>query len=489
MSSNCCKWTGITCKSSSSSSGLENPNGGQTGRVVKLELGKKRLTGDFSESLGTLCQLTTLNLSHNLQGMLPLSLFHFAKFRGGLSKGIFRLQKLTLLELQENKFSGQLSKRIGKLTNLVNLDISSNGFTGIIPDVFHNCSKLQYFVAHSNSFTGSIPISLSNSPTLTLLNMRNNSLKGLVDLNCSAMSSLTSLNLGSNRFSGPIPDNLPSCKNLNNINLSWNNLGNQVPESFKNFHSLSYLSLSNSSINNLSSALRILQNCQSLTTLVLSVNFKNEELPADSALHFQKLKVFILAYCRLRGSIPKWLSHSNNLQLLDLSWNCLSRKIPMSVGNFAFLLYLDLSNNSLSGETPKSITGLRSLIDRNVSLAKKLPQYFPFFRKSNLYPSAFQYNELLGFRPTLDLSFNNLSRPIWQEFGNLRELHVLDLKVNKISGTIPSNLSGMNRDPSGGQFSTFPNSSFQGTNLCSDYASPCASNDQLHRERPLKPIA
>ncbi|KAH0990809.1 hypothetical protein GBA52_002292 [Prunus armeniaca] len=464
LSSNCCEWAGITCNSSSSL-GL-NDSSIDTYRVVKLELPKKRLAGNLSESLGMLDQLRTLNLSHNfLKHSLPIPLFHLPNlelldlssndfsgpipadidlpsiqfleisqnflngslppsicnnstqlralklavnyftgdlppglgncisledlclgmntFTGGVPEGIFRLQKLTRLNIQDNKLSGQLSKEIGNLINLVRLDISTNGFSGTIPDVFDSLGRLQYFVAHSNNFSGQIPPSLASSPTLSLLNARNNSLEGSIDLDCSAMTSLASIDLGSNRFYGPIPSNLPSCRHLNNINIARNNFSGQIPESFKNFHSLSYLSLSNSSISNISSALKILQHCQNLTTLVLTLNFRDEELPADPTLHFEKLKVLIIANCRLTGSIPQWLSSSSRLQLLDLSWNRLEGTIPVWFGNFSNLFYLDLSNNSFTGEIPRSITGLRSLIDGRISIQEPSPD-FPLFMKRNV---------------------------------------------------------------------------------------------------------
>ncbi|XP_021811392.1 phytosulfokine receptor 1 [Prunus avium] len=593
LSSNCCEWAGITCNSSSSL-GL-NDSSIDTYRVVKLELPKKRLAGNLSESLGMLDQLRTLNLSHNfLKHSLPIPLFHLPNlelldlssndfsgpipadidlpsiqfleisqnflngslppsicnnstqlralklavnyftgdlppglgncssledlclgmntFTGGVPEGIFRLQKLTRLNIQDNKLSGQLSKEIGNLINLVRLDISTNGFSGTIPDVFDSLGRLQYFVAHSNNFSGRIPLSLASSPTLSLFNARNNSLEGSIDLNCSAMTSLASIDLGSNRFYGPIPSNLPSCRHLNNINIARNNFSGQIPESFKNFHSLSYLSLSNSSISNISSALKILQHCQNLTTLVLTLNFRDEELPADSTLHFERLKVLIIANCRLTGSIPQWLSSSSRLQLLDLSWNRLEGTIPVWFGNFSNLFYLDLSNNSFTGEIPRNITGLRSLVDGRISIEEPAPD-FPLFMKRNVSARGLQYNQVWSFPPTLALSNNNLSGPIWPEFGKLRLLHVFDLKCNNLSGPIPSNLSRMtsletldmsgNRlsgiippslvnlsflskfnvadnqlygsIPTGGQFWTFPISSFVGNNLCGDHFPPCPS--------------
>lgn len=474
-------------------------------RILILNLAVNYLSGDLS-ALGNCSSLHHLCLGTN-------------EFTGGLPDNIFQLQSLERLCLQDNNFSGPLRKEIGKLQNLSRLDLSANGFSGSIPDVFYSFRNLTQFVAHSNYFTGQIPKSLSNSPSLILLNLRNNSLDGKIELNCSTMLSLNSLDLGSNRFSGPVPDNLPNCHSLENINLARNNLGGQIPETFDKFHNLSYLSLSNSSISNLTSALKILQQCQKLTTLVLTLNFHGEELPADHSLHFESLTVLVVANCRLTGAIPQWLSRSKKLQLLDLSWNLLNGAIPEWFGFFTSLFYLDLSNNSFTGEIPKSLTGLVGLISRNISLEEPSPD-FPFFLKKNVSARGLQYKQVWSFPPTLELSHNNLTGKIWPEFGNLKKLHVLDLQFNSLSGQIPSDLSGMTSlealdlshnnligtippslqnlsflskfnvaynhlsgdIPLGGQFRTFSNSSFEGNNLCD---APC----QQLRDLPHPPLS
>ncbi|XP_040375003.1 phytosulfokine receptor 1 isoform X4 [Rosa chinensis] len=328
---------------------------------------------------------------------------------------------------------------------------------------------------------------------------------------------------GSNQFDGEIPSNLPSCRHLNNINLARNNLSGQIPDSFKDFHTLNYLSLSNSSHYNLSSALQILQQCQNLTTLVLAMNFYDEELPADPTIHFAKLKVLIITNSRLTGSIPQWLSRSSRLQLLDISWNCLEGTIPAWLGNFTDLFFLDISNNSFNGYIPRSLTKLQSLITGNISFREPSPD-FPLFMKKNASARGLQYNKVWSFPPTLDFSNNNLSGPIWPAFGNLKALHVLNLGFNSLSGPIPNYLSEVTNletldlshnklsgeippslvrlsflskfsvaynqldgeIPTGGQFGTFPNSSFEGNNnICGDYASPCPSfSEPLPQPRP-----
>ncbi|XP_019191419.1 PREDICTED: phytosulfokine receptor 1 [Ipomoea nil] len=597
-SPNCCNWVGITCQSSLSL-GLNEPS--NYGRVIKLDLGKRRLNGKVSESIGNLEQLRTLNLSHNFfHGSLPDSLFHLPHLEvldltsnqfsgpfpgtlnlpaiqvlnvsdnsligsipvgicknstqisvlklgannfsgsvpiglgdcsslenlclganilsGTLPDDLFKLPRLASLNLQQNRFSGQFNPLIGNLSNLEYLDLCLNEFSEAIPDVFHRFRNLTYFSAHSNLFAGSIPLSIANSRTIRVLTLRNNSLSGTIHLNCSAMTSLESLDVANNQFRGLIPENLPDCPRLRTVNLGRNSLAGQVPESFKNFQSLSSLSLSNSSISNVSAALEILQHCRNLTTLVLTLNFRDERLPSDPNLQFAELKALVIANCRLTGFVPQWLRGSSKLQLLDLSWNRLEGTIPPWFGDFGSLFYLDLSNNSLSGDIPKELTGLKSLIFNNIS-SENSSLDFPFFVKRNVSLGGLQYNQIWSLPPTLELGNNYLTGEIWPEFGNLKCLHVFDLKCNNLSGTIPSSLSGMTsletldlshndlvgtippslvncsflskfsvafnklsgEIPTGGQFSTFTNSSFEGNaGLCGEHSTTrCERNDNF----------
>ncbi|ERN09546.1 phytosulfokine receptor 1 [Amborella trichopoda] len=472
-----------------------------SGKIQAIDLSMNLFSGYFPVGFGNCRSLQILSLSCNsLSGQLPDDLF-------GLSL-------LEQLSFSANRLSGNFSNRLGNLSKLVILDLSANGFSGPVPEIFGNLKNLQTLFAYSNRLVGPLPSSLSNCSGLRMLNLKNNSLSGTLSLDFSMFPRLNLLDVGSNHFEGLLPASLSSCQELKTINLGRNGLSGQIPQSFANMQSLSFLSLSNNSFHNISEALGILQQCRSLTSLILTMNFQGEEMPIDIN-GFGGLKFLAIPNCGLSGFIPPWLQNCENLQVLDLSWNHLSGSIPPWIGDFERLFYLDLSNNSFTGEIPKNLTLLKSLISRSYWPRDSTIE-MPVIIKRNHSAAGFQYNQISSFPPTLSLAHNGLGGPIWEEFGNLRLLHVLDLSSNNLSGSIPSNLSNMRSleildlsfnnlsgsipfslclltflssisvaynqlqgpIPTGSQFSTFSARSFYGNpGLCGSPLPPCNRTD------------
>lgn len=460
-------------------------------------------SGELSDGFGNCSELVELGLDGN-------------SISGNLPEDLFKLPSLKKLEVQENKLSGLLNPKISNLSNLVLFDISFNAFNGSIPNVFNAFMKLECFLAESNRFRGTLPSSLSNLTAIRLLNLRNNSLGGEIDLEFAAMPHLSMLDLASNRFNGVIPSSISECKELKTLNLAKNDLHGEIPTSFIDMVSLSFLSLTSNHLSNISSALKVLQHCPNLSSLVMTNNFREGEvMPFEGIQAFNNIEVLVIANCALLGNVPAWLATCRELKVLDLSWNQLEGKIPLWFENLDSLFYIDLSNNSLTGEIPNSLTMIANLIFGNISMERTTMQEFPYFLKRNNSGKSLQYNHFSDFPPSLILSYNRLTGPVLPAFGKLKKLHVLDLSMNQLSGNIPDELSGMSSleyldlshnnlsgsipssltnlsflsrfsvaynnlsgtIPTKGQFSTFTCSNFEGNPdlCCFNLTSSCAS--------------
>lgn len=435
-------------------------------KVRELHFAGNSLSGDVPLGFGECRELNVLSLSsNNISGILPTDLF-------GLSS-------LTELYIQKNSLTGTLDRSFGNLSNLKFLDISCNRLSGSIPDMFDNLTKLESFVASSNLLNGSLPPSFSK------------------------LSAIQRLELGFNQLTGFIPDDLSACVGLKILNLATNNFSGQIPESFVRLTSLSVLYISVNSFSNLSSALRILQHCPNLTSVNMTTNFFRETLPAIGKVDgFENLSVLIIAKSSLSGTVPDWLGQCRNLRFVDLSWNRLDGNIPYWFGKLDFLFYLDISNNSLSGEIPVGLAEMKILGGSNMTMDFDPVINIPSLEKKDDDDAA-HLNHLYSFRPSLLLNHNNLNGEISPEFCKLIRLHVFDLSHNKLTGSIPADFSKMNylerldvshnnltgtipeslchlsflsrfnvaynnlsgTVPVGGQFSTFPKSSFAGNPL------------------------
>lgn len=269
------------------------------------------------------------------------------------------------------------------------------------------------------------------------------------------------MNLRDNQLEGRLPKSLSNCRSLVILDLGNNNLKDTFPYWLGNISSLRVLVLRSNKFYGLVES--PLGNHETnylfpmLHVLDISSNNFNGSLCAE---FFNNLKSMMV------NRIDKNYDFAFNLggHFFDLDVPTIIKKgqLMMLQKFWMMIRSIDFSNNYFEGEIPTAIGQLVSLQVLNISqnyLTGKIP---PQLGKLSLLES-------------LDLSLNNLSDKIPQELVSLSFLSYLNLSYNKLVGQIPS----------GGQFSTFPNTSFEGNEgLCwfpcnNNTSSPTSVNNRM----------
>ncbi|XP_022632101.1 LRR receptor-like serine/threonine-protein kinase GSO2 [Vigna radiata var. radiata] len=373
-----------------------------------LDLSYNVFKGEDLKSFINICTLRSLYMYENNMTEDLSSILH------NLSSGcvIYSLQKLSLAFNQIRGIVPDLSV----FSSLKILDLSDNQLSGKIPEGTRLPSHLEQLSIISNSLEGGVPKSFGSTCTLELLDLSYNKLSEDLTIIFNHLSgcskySLQELSLKNNQIRGSIPD-LSAFSNLKTLDLSHNNLSAKIPEGTRLPSHLEQLSIR---LNSLEGGVpKSFGSTCTLELLDLSDNKLSEDLTVIfnhlSGCSRYSLQELSLSSNQIRGSIPD-LSAFSNLKRLDLFGNQLSGKIPEGTRLPSHLEQLSVMFNSLEGGVPKSFGSTCTL-------------------------------ELL------DLSDNKLSEELTVIFNHLSgcsrySLQQLDLSMNQISGTLPSNLATM----------------------------------------------
>uniref|UniRef100_A0A6N2KG07 Leucine-rich repeat-containing N-terminal plant-type domain-containing protein n=1 Tax=Salix viminalis TaxID=40686 RepID=A0A6N2KG07_SALVM len=375
----------------------------------------------------------------------PLSFVNSSKF-------------LAVLHLSNNNLSSSIYPWLYNSSNsLVDLDLSGNQLKGSIPDAFRNMSALTKLVLSGNQLEGGIPRSLGEMCSLHELDLCHNlireELSGLLqNLHGRTESSLEVLRLCHNQLTGSLPD-IARFSSLRELDISYNRLSVVSGEHFSNLSRLQNLDLSYNS---------------------LVLRFKSDWDPT-----FQ-LNTIRLSSCNLGPSFPKWLRTQRNVHFLDISRANISDKIPNWFWNqLPSLSFLNLSHNSMTGTLPDlssayAVDGTFPGFDLSFNRLEGSTASFSFYDilidsfKQFVFRANFSYMQYCCMLKFLDLGENRLSGeiPAWigeslsslmflslqsNEFigsipphiCQLRNVRILDLSLNNITGAIPECLNNL----------------------------------------------
>ncbi|XP_056163927.1 receptor-like protein EIX2 [Syzygium oleosum] len=240
------------------------------------------------------------------------------------------------------------------------------------------------------------------------------------------------LNLSSTGFYGNISNQLSNLSSLQYLDLSLNPIKTENLRWLSTFSNLKYLDLSYVPLLNRKEWLSPINMLSSLEYLILS-GCVLEDASASLHVNFTSLRYLDLSNNFMNSSVPPWFLNLSKLEHLDLSYNDLQGTFPPAIlENNRWLRFLDISQNRLGGELLENMSIFCDL--QVLSL-----------RANNFSGSISETkdNALICGRSNLkiiDVSFNNLSGNLPNQFGNFKDLEFLDLSLNSISGPIPATM-------------------------------------------------
>ncbi|GLT99972.1 hypothetical protein SLE2022_173730 [Rubroshorea leprosula] len=535
-----------------------------------LDLGENKIKGPLPEMIKNFLSLQSLWLFNNqLNGTVPKSIgllsnlegiYIFNNYLNGtISESHFSaLSKLRKLDMSSNSLSINFSHdwippfqldyiklRSCKLgpkfpswlksqRKFSYLDISGSGILDSIPEWFWNLSSRALYVnlssnhiygilpdlstkfSHSlrpgidlskNNLEGPLPVFPVN---VTSINLSENRFSGLISSLCTITGgTLELLDVSHNQLSGGFPDCITQWPRLVILNLANNNLSGKIPSSIGSLYNLQSLSLQN---NNFSGEIPwSLGNCSALQFLDLNYNSFSGKIPTWIGERLSSLIFLLLGSNNFSGDIPLKLCWLKNIMLLDLSNNDLSGNIPSCIQNLTTLAQKESSaiNYFIVASYIDDNTVYEAYyVDKASIMWKRMNRDYERNLK-NLKIIDLSSNKLTGKIPVqisvllelvqLNLSRNQLTGWIPPNIGQMRQLESLDLSWNQLSGQLPWSMSQLyflgtlnlsynnfsGRIPTGTQIQTFDASSFIGNPaLCGLPLTPTCPDDEKSEGKP-----
>ncbi|KAK9230233.1 hypothetical protein WN944_023200 [Citrus x changshan-huyou] len=343
-----------------------------------------------------------------------------------------RHQRVTELDLSNQRIGGILSPYVGNLSFLRYINLSDNSFHGEIPQEIGNLLRLEKLALPNNSFSGTIPTNLSRCSNLIQLRVSNNKLEGQIPAEIGSLLKLQTLAVGKNYLTGRLPDFVGNLSALEVFSITGNSLGGKIPTTLGLLRNLVDLNVGENRFSGMFP--RSICNISSLEWIYLPFNRFSGSLPLDIAVNLPNLKALAIGGNNFFGSIPNSLSNASNLEILDLTSNQLKGKVSIDFSSLKNLSWLNLEQNNLGMGTANDLDFVTFLT--NCSSLKVISLYANQFGGELPHSIANLSSTMTDFR----IGANQISGTIPPGIRNLVNLIALTMEINKLHGTIPDTI-------------------------------------------------
>lgn len=283
-------------------------------------------------------------------------------------------------------------------------------------------TDMHFLALEENQFSGTIPEWLGQLTRLKFLALGTNKLTGTIPTSLMAMTLLSELSLEANSLTGNV-DVLAEIPTLTRIYLGDNSFEGEIGDNFfANMSDIVELDLSSNQFTGY-----IPYHFLEYVVLDLHDNDLEGEIPNIDSEDYP-IQYMLLQNNRLTGQLHNTIAYLSSLTHLDVSNNQLNSSIPQSIEDMFQLQSLYLANNDWDEGPIPLWDNLTDLVELSLKGTNRVGPIQPWVGR--------ELRELT----LLSLDDNNLSGEIPETLGHMQHLEYLLLNQNNLTGTVPDTL-------------------------------------------------